>query len=123
MASPARRAADTARLVLEAAGSTAALGLDDRLYGADAWPVVNGLWPRTQRLLVVGHEPELVELVARLTGARIRLPTAALAWLHVDGDATATATARASASVRGTGRDCISCCHPSCSTTPTEDAD
>ena len=36
----------------------------------------------------MGHEPELVELVARLTGARIRLPTAALAWLHVDGEGT-----------------------------------
>jgi phosphohistidine phosphatase len=81
--SPARRATDTARLVLEAARADAATHLDERLYGTDARAAMDAAWPRADRLLVVGHEPEMVELVARLTGARVRLPTAGLAWVQV----------------------------------------
>jgi phosphohistidine phosphatase SixA len=40
--------------------------------------------PRLRCLLVVGHEPELAGLVARVTGADIRLPTAGLAVMELD---------------------------------------
>jgi phosphohistidine phosphatase len=83
VASPARRAVDTARLVLEAAGADLTAHLDERLYGNDARAAIDDTWPRGERLLVVGHEPEMVELVARCTGARIRLPTAGLAWVQL----------------------------------------
>jgi phosphohistidine phosphatase len=86
LASPARRAADTARLVLEAAGADVPLQLDEKLYGADTWAAVDAVWPHVNRLLVVGHEPEMVELVTKLTGAAVRLPTAGLAWLQVPGE-------------------------------------
>ena len=43
------------------------------------------------RLLAVGHEPDLVDVVRALSGAEVRIPTAGLVWLDVhEGAPTAT---------------------------------
>jgi phosphohistidine phosphatase len=82
--SPARRTRDTAARVLKGAGSTIEIATDERLYGGDASDVVAELLPASRRLLVVGHEPELLDLLLRMTGAHARMPTAGLAWMEVD---------------------------------------
>ena len=84
LCSPARRAVETTRRTLDAAGCGAEVSYDERLYGGDALTALQAQ-PEVGRLLVVGHEPELVGLVATLTGARIRLPTAGLAVIETIG--------------------------------------
>lgn len=91
VSSPALRALTTARLAIAGAGAgvggwRAAPVVDERLYEGDARPVVAEHLPESSCLLVVGHEPELVELVASLTGAAVRLPTAGLVWIEVAND-------------------------------------
>ncbi len=59
-----------------------------QLYGAAAHDVVALLASRDlpEAVMVVGHEPTWSELVSLLTGGgRVRMPTAALACLEVDG--------------------------------------
>jgi phosphohistidine phosphatase len=83
--SPARRAYDTARRVIDEGGCGAEVVVDDRLYEGDALAVLRDQPAAVERLLLVGHEPELVDLVAALTGATVRLPTAGLVVVEVDG--------------------------------------
>jgi phosphohistidine phosphatase len=104
VSSPARRTRETAERVLSAMGDRSAaspavvVALDDRYYDGDAYTATLEHLALATRLLVVGHEPDLVDLVRRLAGAEVRLPTAGLVWLDVhdpdpDGDAAAVPTA------------------------------
>lgn len=92
--SPARRAEETARLVLEAAGlGGRELHLDERIYEASAGALLDVLAecpPDARSALVVGHYPGLPELVELLTDAPIvpeegqkPFPTGGLAVLAV----------------------------------------
>ncbi|MEZ5236587.1 MAG: histidine phosphatase family protein [Acidimicrobiia bacterium] len=84
--SPARRTRQTADAVLRAAGapSDVAVSIEAQLYDGDVFQVVRELPDEARRALVVGHEPELVELVRTLCGADVRLPTGALAVIELE---------------------------------------
>lgn len=87
LSSPARRAADTARLVSDQCG----YGRDDirihpQLYLADQAAyveVLSQLPGEAQTVLVVGHNPDLEILLEALTGEQHPLPTAALAQVEL----------------------------------------
>ncbi len=92
--SPARRAADTARLVLDAAGrEDAEIVWDERIYGGgvrDLLTIVSEL-PNASTALLVGHYPGMWELTEFLSGSPVTpepgqkpFPTAALAVLRTD---------------------------------------
>ena len=94
VASTAVRARTTASLVLEEIGraglAAPALRLDESLYGAgtDEWleAAGNALADSGRaegRILVASHEPTCSSVVQALTGARVRFPTGAVAWIVV----------------------------------------
>ena len=86
VSSTARRARRTAEEVARHAGCEGAVQLDRRLYLAspdEIVDVVRGVAGNARRVMVVGHNPGLEDLVARLAGRRETLPTAALAALHL----------------------------------------
>lgn len=86
LTSPLRRARQTAELAVQA-GLAPALELAAGLApGGDAWPLT--LQPESlERLALVGHEPDLSHLAARLIGApagALSLKKAGVALLHCD---------------------------------------
>lgn len=86
LTSPLRRARQTAELAVQA-GLAPALELAAGLApGGDAWPLT--LQPGSlERLALVGHEPDLSHLAARLIGApagALSLKKAGVALLHCD---------------------------------------
>lgn len=89
LCSPAERARQTVSLLIEAAGLDAPVRFDERIYEATAqslFDVVAQTDEGAGELLLVGHNPGLEELLARLTGESRRMPTAALARLQLDAD-------------------------------------
>lgn len=89
LSSPAVRARQTAELVAGAAGGAAPIRFDERIYEAhplDLLKVVREADESVTELMLVGHNPGLEELTARLTGARERLPTAALVRIELRAD-------------------------------------
>lgn len=101
VSSDAVRAETTARAVAEAAGFGGKLVLSPALYLATPDAILDVI--RTipdstmQRVMIVGHNPGLEDLAARLTGEHVELPTAALVqvslpvdrWVDVAGDRSA----------------------------------
>lgn len=90
VSSTAVRARTTADQVADRSGCGGGVRLDRRLYLArpeTIAAVAGDLGGGATRLLVVGHNPGLEELVARLTGAAEILPTAALAQVRLPIDA------------------------------------
>ena len=86
VSSTARRARRTAEEVARHAGCEGAVQLDRRLYLAspdEIVDVVRGVAGSARRVMVVGHNPGLEDLVARLAGRHETLPTAALAALRL----------------------------------------
>ncbi len=82
LSSDAVRARLTAEAVVAAARSAGEIRLDPRLYLASPADIVSRLrtvGETVETMMIVGHNPGLEELVARLTGERRDLPTAALA--------------------------------------------
>jgi len=95
VSSPARRARETTELVLDEFGLAAdAVRWDERVYDADVPALLAALADvphDARRVLLVGHNPGLEELVRHLGGATVRdpergkfLPTCALAHLRVE---------------------------------------
>jgi phosphohistidine phosphatase len=87
LSSPAARARQTAALVREAAGLTAELLYDERIYEADAaalLEVVRQAAESADALMLVGHNPGMEGLLELLTGERQEMPTAALACVSLD---------------------------------------
>ena len=85
--SPAERAQQTAALVKAAAGLTAEVKYDERIYGADVarlLRVVEETDEAVGSLLLVGHNPGITEFCHYLTGETRRFPTAALACLNLN---------------------------------------
>jgi phosphohistidine phosphatase len=89
ISSTARRARKTAEKVAEASGYVGALDAAAALYLA-APPaitqVIRLLPDEAGRVLLVGHNPGLEELLAALIGQYERLPTAALAHVELEFD-------------------------------------
>ena len=90
LSSDALRARQTAEAAAKSAGYTGEILLDQRLYGASPADIVRVLRSlddtKAATVLIVGHNPGLEELVARLTGERQDLPTAALAQIALTVD-------------------------------------
>ena len=87
VSSTAVRARETARLVAGEAGDGRTVEHSRRLYLAsvpEIVRVVGEVGGDASRLLVVGHNPGLEELVAALTGCAEALPTAALAQIRLE---------------------------------------
>ncbi len=95
VSSPARRARDTARLVMKSAGIDASrLETDERLYfdGVEGWrSVIADCDETVDCLLMVGHNPDFSLFVRELCDNRFAmersdLPTAALARIEQTGN-------------------------------------
>jgi phosphohistidine phosphatase len=84
LSSTAVRARETVERVTQACGYTGKVALLEELYLAEPEAYLDALKRLAgdaERALVVGHNPGLEDLVARLTGEREALPTAGLAEL------------------------------------------
>ena len=84
ISSDAVRARLTAEAVVEAARYVGEILLDQHLYMASPAEILGLLRTvreKAETVMIVGHNPGLEELVARLTGERQDLPTAALAQI------------------------------------------
>ena len=85
ISSDAIRARQTAEAAAKAARYAGEILLDRRLYGASPAEIVRVLSTvdatNAATVMIVGHNPGLEELVARLTLERQDLPTAALAQI------------------------------------------
>lgn len=89
VSSPAERAHQTARLVIEAMKLDAAHRLDERIYEAsvhDLLEVISQVEESANVILLVGHNPGLEELLEILTGEAQQMPTATLALITLDID-------------------------------------
>lgn len=89
ISSPAERARQTTSLVREAAGLTADLRYDERIYEASVerlMEVVSQIEDAREVVMLVGHNPGFEALLEQLTGETQRMPTAALACLELDVD-------------------------------------
>lgn len=98
--SPASRARQTWALVADCLPAPPPVRLEEDLYAGSARDVVAGLDAALSTVVVVGHNPDLEDLVTSLTGRSIALPTSALAVLDLP---HGWADARGAA-VRATGR-------------------
>ncbi len=99
LSSTARRARSTARRCLAATGAKTRSELTRNLYGTGATRHLEEISRRARddeaTVMVVGHNPDLEDLVAVLTGEPTRLKTAYLAVITLDiGSWAELATAR-----------------------------
>jgi phosphohistidine phosphatase len=99
LSSTARRARSTARRCLTASGAQARLELTRDLYGTGATRYIEEIERRAggqhATVMVVGHNPDVEQLVEALTGEPTVLKTAYLAAVSLDIDSWADlATAR-----------------------------
>lgn len=87
LCSPAERARQTIALVSQAAAFKAELRYDERIYAATRArlsAVVSQIDEGVGKVLLVGHNPGLEELIESLTGEVLRMPTAALALITLN---------------------------------------
>ena len=84
LASPAVRTQTTAELAAEAGDWNSPIEVVPKLYGADYADVIQLVRDVTgvERLMVVGHEPTMSGVLEYLTGHRIRVTTATLAYMR-----------------------------------------
>ena len=97
ISSPAARARETVALVLEAARLETELRYDERIYEATVGrllEVISEIGDDKQEVMLVGHNPGFENLLERLTGESLRVPTAALARVALDADGWTDAGAR-----------------------------
>jgi phosphohistidine phosphatase len=85
VSSPAKRARQTAELVLKSAGLEVELRFDERIYEASVrrlLEVISQIEDARNTAMLVGHNPGFEELFESLTGEARHLPTAALACIE-----------------------------------------
>lgn len=86
--SPARRARDTLKLAAKAGRWDCPTCVAPCFYGSGPAELVHHLRDElpdsAERVLVVGHEPIWSEAVELLSGAHVRMPTAAVACIELD---------------------------------------
>lgn len=105
LVSPAERARSTWDLVTAELDVSPRSRLDARLYDGscgDLLAVVRGLSDELGTVVLVGHNPGLEDLVRRLTGEEVRLPTSAVAMIALHGPWAAAG--RTPAVLRAAGR-------------------
>ncbi len=86
ISSSAKRALKTAELAAESAGYEAEIQVTRRLYHAgpeNYYNVLRDVGDSVERVMVVGHNPGMEELVEELGGLYERMPTAALAQIEL----------------------------------------
>lgn len=81
--SPARRAQETWSLVAGCLPAPAPVEVDERIYDGWLQAVVAGLDPALEVVALVGHNPDVEELVTSLTGEHLRMRTAELALVEL----------------------------------------
>jgi len=89
VASPAARAASTAKLAAKAASFSRSLSFDERIYEASPqtlMEVMSELEPKAASAMIVGHNPGMEGLIRALTGELTSMPTAALAVIDLNID-------------------------------------
>ena len=90
VSSTAVRARTTAEAAAEACGYAGELTLTDELYLATAGEILRYAQERTdesyERVMLVGHNPGMEDLVGMLSGRRETFPTAALAVFELEID-------------------------------------
>jgi phosphohistidine phosphatase len=104
LVSPAERARSTWHLVSAELDAPPRLALEDRLYAASGdalLAVVRELSDDLGTVALVGHNPGLEDLVVRLTGEWVRLPTSAIAVVGVRGGWATTGDTPATLRVSG----------------------
>jgi len=87
LCSPAKRATQTAKLLAEACGYEGKILYIDSLYEGTAksyWQAIRKHGGTSGILMVVGHNPDLEEFLAELTGRQNHLPTAAAACIRLN---------------------------------------
>ncbi len=90
--SPALRTQRTWDLVAEELQAPPAAQIDDRIYNASAdglVEVINELPPEAMTVVLIGHNPAIEEVVARLTGEWAPMPSSAVALIELDRWSTA----------------------------------
>lgn len=103
LCSPAERARQTVALVIEAASFKAEMRYDERIYAASVarlLTVVSQIDESAGKVLLVGHNPGLEELVESLTGEVRHMPTASLAHITLNIEHWADACERSGELVR-----------------------
>lgn len=86
LTSSARRARDTAEAAVESSGYTPEIRHIPSFYQADIesfYEILANLSDDIDRVMIVGHNPDLEELVETLTGESLTLPTAALVHISM----------------------------------------
>jgi phosphohistidine phosphatase len=86
--SPARRARSTWKLVAAELDATPRMRVDDGVYAAsegELLAVVRALPDDIRTVALVGHNPDLEDLVSLLTGESVPMPTSALAVIDLSG--------------------------------------
>jgi phosphohistidine phosphatase len=86
LSSTAVRARDTAARLVKYCHHKGQISYVDSLYlgGVEAYLYALKILPNDFKVvLVVGHNPDIEELVMILTGQEERIPTAALAWIDL----------------------------------------
>lgn len=87
LSSPAERARHTAELAMQAAQLKCPFRLDQQIWDASVTSlvkVVSEIEESARIVMLVGHNPELEELLLYLTGVTERMPTAALACVALN---------------------------------------
>jgi len=88
LSSPAQRARQTALgLVACLGGDEETVRFEPRLYGADPdtlGDVAAAAGADSESLLLVAHNPGMEDWVRQLSGAKVRMPTAAIACIALD---------------------------------------
>ena len=84
LASPAVRTRTTAQLAAESGEWNSPIEIVPKLYGADGGDVLQLAREVTgvDRLMVVGHEPTMSGVLEYLTGHRVQVTTATLAYMR-----------------------------------------
>jgi len=104
LSSSALRTRETVEGLIKAAAYFGPIEFMDALYLAEPAAYLKAVRERggdAKRLLLVGHNPGLEDLVNQLTGERVTLPTAALAECVFEGDAWSDVTLESSAELVG----------------------
>ena len=83
LSSPASRALTTAEIIAKKLDyKRKDIAVDDRLYAAAVHGLLNvihGLGDKLERVMLFGHNPELIELAHRFSGEITHMPTCAVA--------------------------------------------
>jgi len=89
LCSPATRTRETLELAMEAGGWTSPTEIAHELYyGSVNHMIALACQRRAPVTMLVGHEPTTSTAIGRLTGAEVRMPTAALARVSLNPDNT-----------------------------------